>query len=330
MPLCLIVADLHLDPAAASGASSDGQPGLPAVEHVLRWGRARAVTGWRKALAQVLGRPALADVPPARIVASLPGWPPMADPWLAVPVHRLAALDHLRLPPQGLVALADDELDVLCSSFAKDFAAQGLSLHAAFGSLLLQGSGLDDVLTMDPAKCLGGALRPEQLAGGPRGPALRRLSAEIEMWLHDHRINGAREARGLPAINGLWLWGGGPAANIEPQSGPLPATELFADEAWPVALGRLCGQEAQPVPVEFADLDLRVPAVLVCSASRALAAGGGLAELERRFIAPARAAVDSGRLDVLRLAWSGQLVEYRRVHRWRLWRRPRAWWQGAA
>jgi hypothetical protein len=36
-----------------------------------------------------------------------------------------------------------------------------------------------------------------------------RIWNEIQMLLHDHAVNETREARGEPAINSVWLWGGG-------------------------------------------------------------------------------------------------------------------------
>ena len=35
------------------------------------------------------------------------------------------------------------------------------------------------------------------------------LMNEMQMLLHDHPVNEAREARGEAAINGVWLWGAG-------------------------------------------------------------------------------------------------------------------------
>ena len=35
------------------------------------------------------------------------------------------------------------------------------------------------------------------------------LLTEIQMLLHSHPVNEAREARGEPAVNSLWLWGAG-------------------------------------------------------------------------------------------------------------------------
>ena len=58
---------------------------------------------------------------------------------------------------------------------------------------------------------------PEDLIGQPlariaaRDDAertLRRLGAEIEIWLAGHELNREREARNLPPLNALWFWGG--------------------------------------------------------------------------------------------------------------------------
>jgi hypothetical protein len=35
------------------------------------------------------------------------------------------------------------------------------------------------------------------------------LANEIQMALHEHPVNEARERRGAPPVNAVWLWGGG-------------------------------------------------------------------------------------------------------------------------
>jgi len=50
---------------------------------------------------------------------------------------------------------------------------------------------------------------------GNSDPALRRLGAEIEMWLHEHPVNAVRARRGEAPVTGLWLWGGGPSPGNE-------------------------------------------------------------------------------------------------------------------
>jgi len=48
---------------------------------------------------------------------------------------------------------------------------------------------------------------PERLAG----QQLRRLQSEVQMLLHTHPLNDAREARGALPVNSFWLSGTGPS-----------------------------------------------------------------------------------------------------------------------
>ena len=41
---------------------------------------------------------------------------------------------------------------------------------------------------------------------------------EAQMILHTHPVNAEREARGMPAVNSVWLWGGGTLPAITPPS----------------------------------------------------------------------------------------------------------------
>ena len=50
------------------------------------------------------------------------------------------------------------------------------------------------------------------LPRGPEGRTWTRRQNEIQMLLHEHPVNVAREARGEPPVTGVWFWGGGTAA----------------------------------------------------------------------------------------------------------------------
>lgn len=56
---------------------------------------------------------------------------------------------------------------------------------------------------------------------GPDGLALRALMNEIQMVWHEHAVNLARAARGLPPVNSVWIWGAG-----GPDEGRRPACDL--------------------------------------------------------------------------------------------------------
>ncbi len=76
--------------------------------------------------------------------------------------------------------------------------------------MLLSGPRVADADTIDPARVLGASIS-EVLPQASSAPTLRRLVAEIEMWLHGHRVNAERATQGRLPITALWLWGGGAA-----------------------------------------------------------------------------------------------------------------------
>ncbi len=55
--------------------------------------------------------------------------------------------------------------------------------------------------TRDPADVVGRHIE-EYLPAGGGAPVLKQLMSEIEMWLFEHPVNGARAARGLHADHG--------------------------------------------------------------------------------------------------------------------------------
>jgi hypothetical protein len=54
---------------------------------------------------------------------------------------------------------------------------------------------------------------------------------EVQMLLHNHPVNIAREQRGEPAINSLWFWGGG----VLPTIACTEVTRVATD--YPLAMG---------------------------------------------------------------------------------------------
>ncbi|MPN46698.1 hypothetical protein SDC9_194295 [bioreactor metagenome] len=79
---------------------------------------------------------------------------------------------------------------------------------------------------------------------------LTRWLNEVQMFLHGHPVNARRQAEGKPAINSLWLWGGG----------TLPALQAAAWSAVstsnPLATGLALasGIPARPLPANLAEL----------------------------------------------------------------------------
>jgi hypothetical protein len=62
------------------------------------------------------------------------------------------------------------------------------------------------------------------LPRGAEGGTWQRWQNEIEMLLHEHPINSAREARGEATVSGVWFWGGGRLAD----AGAMPRAVVTA------------------------------------------------------------------------------------------------------
>src|SRR6202043_2016150 len=100
----------------------------------------------------------------------------------------------LRLRMPTLRALAADFHDV--------FQGSGFALvPLASGGFLLSGPAVSEPQALEPARCVGAAVE----AGLPRSPALRRLSAEIEIWLHEHAVDAGARGRGPRPVASLGL-----------------------------------------------------------------------------------------------------------------------------
>jgi hypothetical protein len=197
--------------------------------------------------------------------------------------------------------------------------------------------------TLDPRRWVAGFTQETSFLQRPAIEAAGRdvatargneaLLTEIQMLLHAHPVNEAREARGEPAVNSVWLWG----------AGRLPAG---ANGAWrsvaasdPSALGlaRLAGMRGLELPPSaeawlerlpgdgrhLAVLDaLRAPAALEQQAEHE----EGVAALERLWFAPLLAALRKDRIGMvtLRVPDAGAGVETVRGDLRRFWRRTRA------
>ncbi len=323
--------DLYLDRDGLEGADTGQLPRLPAVESLLRFGRpAQRHADWQAQLAVWAGRPELAAVPPAVLAAAVERAPVPASAWFASPVHLVAGLDHLRLHPAGLLRLDPADAAALAADFAGTFGADGLALRPIAGGFLLTGLGLLDVTAVEPARLLGTDLRRAPPTG-PDAGVLRRLAAEIEMWLHA-RAAAAPPARKL-VPNALWLWGGG-LSQVDPVATRSQAGcdgLLHAEDPTATSLWQLGGSTAKPLPADFAawvagPSAAPGPATVCLPVAPRSPLDRPLDRLETAWVEPALVALRAGQLTSLSLYVAGRGWQLRRPVGWRFWRRTRPWW----
>ena len=351
----MVIADLYLPPDEAAVAPTAGAA-IPGMERAGRFGaRAALGAGWRAAIARLIGRTDLAAAP-ARVAAAALAAParlPVDDAtlWIATPVHLSAGLARVYLDHGGLLRLGAPELATLATEFQRTFGSAGLTLTGlASGDLLLRTPGLAPLPTTEPARCAGADVA-RSLPHGPEAGPLRRLVAEIEMWLHTLPLNETRQRRGELPVTTLWPWGargegagesaGADAAVAAPPVTPPAAAlpEAYGRDAWLQGLWHLLGGTCRAVPAQFEELLGSTSAggtVLVTEVGEELQrAGGGtvmeaLARLDARFVSPAWRALARGALASFTLIVNDVSVRADRFSRLRIWRRRRAGLRGFA
>jgi len=265
------------------------------------------------ALAKVYGIARQADWPLAAIRLESLGIDAGAHYWLAAdPVTLVAGRDDVRLA--GAVAdLAAGEAAALIAMLNAHFAEHGLMFVAPRpGTWFVRVPAIQAIAARPPEAVIGRTLRG-LLASGPDAGKWRRWQNEVQMLLHEHPVNMAREARALPPANSVWFWGGG---TRPPASGASIRT--FADGGIAGALAAHLGEPARPLP---AALD----PVLAAASGAATAVIAfdpplDLAAIERAWAAPAWAALGRGAVTTVTLIADGDYG----ATAWTA-RRPDAW-----
>jgi hypothetical protein len=305
---------------------------FPALESLLAKGR-RTAGREAELEAWLLARWGVADAGAAPYALLADGGEPGDAWWLcAEPCHMRVNLDHLVPTDATLFELERDEAEAFVADLNRHFAAAGLTFFPLQPERWY-------VRAAEPLPCAApplSAARGRRLENPAGGGAARfdALTNEIQMVLHAHAVNEAREARGAVAINAVWLWGGGRLQR--------PATRPFARvrAGSPLAAGLAfaSGGAVLPVP-ENGDRWLRTAAhegveLVVLDPLRAAAGYGDaatwterLAALERDWFAPLLAALRAGRIGMVTLhaigAGGALDVETTRQDLRYFWRRPR-------
>jgi hypothetical protein len=285
------------------------------------------ITDWRadafRVIAPQMGSvPAVGSVPGVDAVPGVGaaalcaerGWVDAASVFVATPVHYVAEMHNVRLAADGILSLRTSEAEALAADFNRVWMDAGVRLVAGRCADLF--CLLDEpvsVTTCDPEDVLDRHIA-DHLPGGAAAPRLRQLMSEMEMWLFEHPVNRTRAAEAAPVVNGLWLWGGGPAlASLPPVSGWTAGDDVFfkAFTAAPDVPGGAASTSGVVV----------------------IAAEPGThewREVESRWLEGSLADLRSGRISRLDLSAGKRCFSVSRGWSWRFWRRHRPWWESFA
>lgn len=236
----------------------------------------------------------------------------------ADPIHLRVLRDRVVVVPAEALELSAEEARALCDALNAQFPGR-------------------DFTPVDPRRwCARGAEAAEErpaLEAAGREPDVRLASAfltEVQMVLHAHPLNEAREARGEPPVNSVWFWGGGraPGASSRWQS-------VSADDPAILGAARLAGARHRALPRSATEWLEQLPGegrhLAVLDALRAPLALGenpDFENLEKQWFAPLLAALRSGRIGMVTLhvpdGRGGVSFETIRGDLRRFWRLPKS------
>jgi hypothetical protein len=268
-------------------------------------------------------------IPAGALTAHAHGLEPGTHIWLrADPVHLRADRDRVLLLPGQALAVTAAEAQGLAAAMAPLLAGK-FALHAV--------SADQWCLRVESGERAGSsALSPLDLAGADIDPHLppkqwHPLLTELQMALYEHPANTAREQRGEPVINSVWLWGAGEL----PPAASAPWQSVSAGDPVVLGLARLAAIRHRAAGAGAEEWLDRAPEdgrhLVVLEALRGVRALGAseftrrLGALETGWFAPLLAALKSGRVGMLTIhvPEAGASFEATRGDLRRFWRRPR-------
>jgi hypothetical protein len=329
MKLHLLVPELFWP--AAAGAEPYRGLALPALETLLARGARTRVAGaslerWLAAAHGLSG-----EMPLAPYSLRGDGVEPGDHWWLrADPVHLKVHGDRLVLADASRLALTADEARQYVATLSAHFASEDMTFVAPHPQRWYSRVAAEPRLGTPPTTEVAGRSVASFLPGGGDGARWRKAVNEMQMLLHDHPCNSAREASGQLPVNSIWLWGAGREGRLA-----TPYGGAWADHPLVAGLAAAGGFPARPLPASGALLDTRGGGTqLVVLASLPTTAYGdlsrwreALAALEQNWFAPLLDALRERAIESLTLHGLGPdfgyALEIRPRDRWRFWRARR-------
>jgi hypothetical protein len=302
---------------------------LPALQSLLARGTRQACPdkGVEAALCDELGISRQLDWPLAPITLAADGGVPGDAYWLrADPVHLQVMRDRIVLADNDSIVLSREEADALAGSIGGHFGADlnPLPLHPQ--RWYLRFTQPPQLATTPLSVAVGRNIEPLLPQGGDAMRVRAQLN-ELQMLLHDHPVNQAREARGDLPVNSLWLWGGGRQPSTCAVSVPIYASNFQAQ-----ALGAFCNTRVHPLPARLDAQLLETDGIILLDAlTRAGQYGDAcgwretMRQLEQDWFEPLRRMLNKIGPRGLRLLdpVNGKALHLHARDAWRFWRRSR-------
>ena len=228
---------------------------------------------------------------------------PGARYFLIHPVHIEITRKHLTMDDMRQLQLSEADSRTLFELARPYFDGLGQPLYYGDAhTWFMRADEWSDLRCASPDAAASQNLA-DWMPDGEHARASRRLQNEVQMLWHEHPVNQAREARGLKAVNGYWLWG----AAEHQLATCANALHVSAAPGWLSALAEPSRRDADPAAIIAGQADALVVHAGLVGAAMAQDWGTWLAQmqaLEQHWFAPLLAALKEGRLGRLRLVLS--------------------------
>src|SRR5437899_4233971 len=288
---------------SAEGFSSDR---LAAAETLIARGRRKRIApispeAW---LFERFGVPKQRDWPVAPYTLLADGGAPERHYWMrADPVHLRVSRDSLGLADTFEVSRAESE--ALVETLNRHFGPTMLFYPVRPARWYVRFDKAPELQTT-PAAAARGLAIDEKLPSGPDAMRFHALMNEAQMLLHEHPVNAGREARGEPALNSIWFWGGG----VIDASKARPFSTVVGDDPLTRGLSLAAGIPAHALPKASGSMVARLGdqgrVLAAPDAPREAQLRERRAALERDWVLPLLGALKSGRIGMLTLHLAGE------------------------
>ncbi len=176
--------------------------------------------------------------------------------WLcATPVHLETRRNALVLADPASLTITPEESTAFAATLGEHLREESVTLHAPKPNhWFLRGDTTPALTTTHLATVIGRDVRPF-LPKGADSARWHRILTEMQMLLHSHPFNDAREARGQLPVNSVWLWGGGTLPPTVPA--PAPFGTVWSGDATIRALAHHGGCAIEDVPARISTDNLK-------------------------------------------------------------------------
>src|SRR6266704_6788036 len=284
-----------------STEGEDSGDRLVAAETLFAKGRRRrlAASSPEAWLFERFAVPKQRDWPAAPYTLLADGGAPERDFWLrADPVHLRLGRDTLTFADSAAFEVSRAEAEALVETLNRHFGDAMLFYPVRPARWYVRLRETPDMHTTPPSAAREGLIEGN-LPSGPDAMRFHALMNEAQMLLHEHPVNAEREARGEPALNSVWFWGGGVIDAAKAQ----PFSAVITDDPLARGLALAAGIRALALPKDarsaLAALGDEGRVLAVPDAPRETQLRERRTALERDWFLPLLAALKSGRIGML-------------------------------